>query len=122
MRTNHPSLLLSTGELPAVHRVVLSEAEICYKSSIRIQVSGSERGVRVPGVLCGVVMTVQSPVLGRMVLAKPTVRESVESRCEIGVFSTRCGSKEPVNAGVGGNDCGISISVLVCVWIVRERC
>jgi hypothetical protein len=122
MRTNHPSLLLSPGVLPAVHRVVLSEAEICYKSSIRIQVSGSESGVTVSGVLCGVVMNVQSPVLGRMVLVMRTECEMVESRFEMGVLSTRCDSKEPVNAGVGGNDSGVSISVLICVWIVSERC
>jgi len=62
VRTNHPTLLLSHDTLvPAVHRVVLS-AEICYESSIRIHVSGSERGVGVSGVLCGALMNVQSPV------------------------------------------------------------
>jgi hypothetical protein len=88
--------------VPAVHRVVLS-AEICYESSIRIQVSGSESGVRLPGVLGGVVMNIQSPV-GRR-----------EPCCamEIGVLSTRFESKDPENAVVGGNDCGISLSILV---------
>jgi hypothetical protein len=115
MRTNHPTLLLSPDtpffEVPAVHRVVLS-AEICYESSIRIQVSGSESGVAVSGVLCGAVMNVQSPV-GRM--------ES-RSEMEIGVpvLSTRCESNDPENAGVGGNDCGISMSVLMSVWIVMS--
>lgn len=88
--------------VPAVHRVVLS-AEICYESSIRIQVSSSESGVKLPGVLCDVVMNVQSPV-GRS-----------ESCCEMekGALSTRSESKDPGNAGVGGNDCGISSSILV---------
>jgi hypothetical protein len=72
--------------------------------------------VRLPGVLWGVVMNVQSPVCwGRM-------------ECERGVLSTRLSmrfdSKEPDNAKVGGNDCGVlsSISVLVSVWFVRSRC
>lgn len=53
--------------------------------------------------LCGVVTNVQSPV-GR--------RESC-CEMEIGVLSTRSESKDPKNAGVGGNDCGISLSILV---------
>jgi len=79
--------------------------EICYESSIRIQVSGSEDGVEVPEVVGVVLMNVQSPV--------GILREGERGGDVIEiVLSRRNDPAVDANAEEGvGNDCGISVSM-----------
>ena len=99
------------GLVPAVRRVDLNEGT-CYESSLRrIQVSGSEMvGVETSGVVCGVVMNVQSPELRS--------NECGDGRTVLSRSSDSCVDS---NAGVGGNDCGISV-VVGRVGSIVSRC
>jgi len=84
--------------------------KICYESSHKLQVSGSEEGVESFRV-CVVVMNVQS---------SPSCGTSVG---EVGMSKRRFGPIDD-NAGVdGGKDSGISISImLACVEGMWLRC
>jgi hypothetical protein len=103
-RTNLPHCSSRmTVLMPAVHRVDLS-GEICYESSHRIQVSGSEG---VESWVCVCVMNVQSSPCG--------VLKSLRK------FPDQCNSigDDDDNAGVlGGKDCGISLSISIMLAVV----